>query len=150
VQESVGVSKYCHVLRCWEYLPCAAHGPAPHFTAGLHAKSAAEISEADEHAASRRAALQAQKVATAAKMADTAPAHQRKNSLKSTSKEEVDASLLAAEERRKHLEQAKVDKAASMADTDAARKRKEEQPKKQITDVPRGNELPRESTNLRG
>jgi len=137
VVETVVVKKYCHVLLCWQFVPCAAHGPAPHFTAGLHMKSAAEIEEADELAASRRAAIQAQKVATAAKMADTAPAHQRKNSLKAagTSKEEVDASLIAAEERRKHLEQAKIDKAASMADTDAARKRKEEQEAKKVEDA---------------
>jgi len=133
------------VLRCWEYSPCANHGPAPHFTAGLHSKSAAEIDEAGEQASVRRAAIQAQKVATAAKMADTAPVLQRKSSLKSTSKEEVDASLAAAEERRKQLEQAKIEKAASMADTEAAKRRKEEQgPQTQSTDVPRGHELPRD------
>jgi len=140
-----GASKYCYVLRCWSYTPCAAHGTAPHFTAGLHAKTAVEIEEADKEAATRRASIQAHKVAVAAKMSDTAPAHERKNSLNAAlSKEEVDATLAAAEERRKQFEQAKIDKAAMMADTEAARKRKEELgPQRINTNVPRGNELPR-------
>jgi flagellar biosynthesis GTPase FlhF len=136
VEPSGPESRFCHMLICWECAPCVVHGPAPHFTSELHGKSAAEIKEAEQQAAVRRASIQAQKVATAAKMADTAPAQQRKNSLKSaTSREEVDASLTAAEERRKQLEHAKIEKAASMADTDAARRRKEEQDTKKTEEA---------------
>jgi len=129
-------TEYCHALSCYGFAPCAQHGPKPRFmTAELHGKTKEELEAAEEQAAARRAEHLAQKVATAARLADTEQAHHRKSSLKtSLTKEEIEAREAAAEERRKQHEHAKVEKAHEMADIESAKKRRDSMDLKRVED----------------